>query len=110
MPGLLIKKHREAKGISQEQMAQMLHMSQSNYSKIENNKVAMTVIQARKIAKALDLTIDDILPDETVIESAAHFQNNGRQGLNVETIDALFNQKFDELKTWLSDKLGKSNK
>lgn len=107
MPGRLIAKYREAKGLSQQDMMQLLHMSQANYSKIENNKVELTARLARRITKILGCTLEDIIPDETVIESASlpREQNNVSSNVTLEQVDALLNKKFEEIKSWLEEKL-----
>lgn len=107
MPGRLIKQYREAKGLSQEDMMELLHMSQSNYSKIENNKVELTARTARKITKVLGCTLEDIIPDDTIIESAklSKLNSNKSGNLSIEEIESLFNQKFNELKIWLNEKI-----
>lgn len=107
MPGRLIAKYREAKGLSQQDMMELLHMSQANYSKIENNKVELTARLARRITKILGCTLDDIIPDETVIESASlpKGKNNMSTNVTLEQVDALLNSKFDEIKAWLEKRL-----
>lgn len=56
-----LKKIREEKGITQEEMAKELGYSgKSGYSMLENGKVRLTLEQAVKIAKKLEMSIDDI--------------------------------------------------
>lgn len=56
-----LKKIREEKGITQEKMAKELGYSgKSGYSMLENGKVRLTLEQAVKIAKKLEMSIDDI--------------------------------------------------
>ncbi len=109
MPGRLIAKYREAKGLSQQDMMELLHMSQANYSKIENNKVELTARLARRITKILGCTLDDIIPDETVIESASFpkGKNNTTTNVTLEEVELLFKRKFDEIKLLLEEKLNK---
>jgi len=67
--GEKIKKVREAKGFSQKQVAVMLDMDQSQYSKIENGKTDPTTSTLEKIAKTLGVDVpvlfasDDIFKD-----------------------------------------------
>ena len=46
-----IKKFRELKNITREQMASDLEMSLSNYSKIERNEIDLTISRIQKIAQ-----------------------------------------------------------
>jgi len=67
MPGKRIKLHREAKGITQQQMSEMLHMTQSTYSRIEQKDENLTIGQLKKIATILKVSVIDLLPDELVV-------------------------------------------
>lgn len=55
----LIEK-RKAKGLSQEEVANLLGMEQSNYSRKENGHTAIHPTEWEKLAKALDTTVDEI--------------------------------------------------
>ena len=48
MPGTRIEQHREAKGITQLQMAERLHITQSTYSRIEQKEENLTIGQLKK--------------------------------------------------------------
>jgi transcriptional regulator with XRE-family HTH domain len=43
MPGKRIKLHREAQGITQQQMSEKLHMTQSTFSRIEQKEENLTI-------------------------------------------------------------------
>jgi transcriptional regulator with XRE-family HTH domain len=60
MLGQKIKKLRELKNLTQEHMAQQLGVTQSAYSKIENNEVEIAYSKLEQIAKVLDLRPEDI--------------------------------------------------
>jgi len=53
MPGKRIKQNREALGITQTQMAEMLHITQSTYSRIEQKEENITIGQLKCIANIL---------------------------------------------------------
>jgi len=55
-----IKKVREAKGLSQKEVALALSMNPSQYSKIENGKVDPQFSSIERIAKALEVELADI--------------------------------------------------
>jgi transcriptional regulator with XRE-family HTH domain len=56
-----IKKFRELKNITREQMASDLDMSLSNYSKIERNEIDLTISRVQKIAQVLSVDLSQIL-------------------------------------------------
>lgn len=71
--GSKVRKYREAKGFSQEDLAFRLDVAQTTISSIESDKSIPNSILLNKIAKELDVNINDILNDEiTIINS-----NNG---------------------------------
>jgi transcriptional regulator with XRE-family HTH domain len=63
-----IKKAREAKGLSQKEVAAALKMDQSQYSKIENGKTDPYFSTIEKIAKALGIRISDLLAAEDIFK------------------------------------------
>lgn len=56
-----IRKRREEKGLSQENMAEMLGVNQSTYAKIETGVIRLSLPRLEGIAKALDCSINDLL-------------------------------------------------
>lgn len=60
-----IKNIRESQKISQEDMAELLNMTYSNYSKIENANQNITVKHLRNICKVLRISADLLLFDES---------------------------------------------
>lgn len=69
MPACRIKQHREAKGITQLQMAESLHITQSTYCRIEQKKENLTIGQLKKIAAILQVSVIELLPDELIINN-----------------------------------------
>ena len=61
MLGEYIRIERIKKGLSQENMAFMLDISQAAYSKIESEQTTMTLPRLFKIAKILDLDMNVLL-------------------------------------------------
>jgi transcriptional regulator with XRE-family HTH domain len=66
--GEKIKKVREAKGLSQKQVALACKMDTSNYSRIENNKTDPAFSSVVKIAKALGVELADLFKADTVLK------------------------------------------
>lgn len=64
-----IKKIREAKGLSQKEVALNLSMNPSQYSKIENGKVDPQCSSIEKIANALGISLADIFTQENSLEN-----------------------------------------
>jgi len=56
-----IKEYRVAKKISQEKMAELLNITFSNYTKIENAYQNVTVKHLKSISKVLDISIDTLV-------------------------------------------------
>ena len=56
-----LKKLRESKGYTQQQMADIIHTHRSGYSKMENNQQDISVDALVAIAKNFGLTVDDII-------------------------------------------------
>lgn len=57
---LQLKKIRISKGISQEKLADLIGMTQSNYSRRENGKKEISTSEWKRIAKALDVNLEEI--------------------------------------------------
>ncbi|GAB4459509.1 MAG: hypothetical protein Fur0028_13140 [Bacteroidales bacterium] len=72
--GQNIKKIREEKGMTQQQIAELIHMHRSNYSKIESGQREISVDALNKIAKYFGMSIDQIVnfdgavPKEITVE------------------------------------------
>lgn len=56
----ILKKKREEKGYTSEDMAKVIEKSVPNYSMKENGKVKFTVTEALKIADFLEEKVEDI--------------------------------------------------
>ncbi len=55
---------RFKKGFSQDQMADMLGMTQSNYSRKKNGISRISKHEWNRLSKTLDVSVDDIFEDE----------------------------------------------
>ena len=67
--GFKIKKLREEKNLSQEQLANLLEISQSKLSKIENGrlkKIEMKLVL--KFCKIIDINLDDFFENTDAVE------------------------------------------
>jgi len=59
--GANIKKLREKKGVKQQEIAELINMHRSNYSKIENGQREIAVIALNKIANFFGITVDELI-------------------------------------------------
>lgn len=80
--GRKIKKLRELRNYTQEYMADQLGVSQPAYSKMETDETEINDVRLTQIAKALNISVQDILAfDEKTIFNIMHNQtgiyNNG---------------------------------
>lgn len=56
-----LKKLRESKGYTQQQMADLIHAHRSGYSKMENNQQEVPVDCLIQIAKNFGISVDDVI-------------------------------------------------
>lgn len=62
LTGCRIQEIRKAKGKKASHMAEILGISESAYSQTENGKSQITIARLYYIAEALDISINDLLP------------------------------------------------
>ena len=87
-----LKNAREDRDISQQEMADLLNITQSNYSKIETGAQEPSLNQLMIIARYFNLTIDELLgvdPDKYVKGKVTEF---------AESIDKEFDKNFGKQK------------
>jgi len=88
-----IKKFRELKNLTREQIAAELNMSLSNYSKIERGEIDLTISRIYDIAKVIGIDVSQILNfDATQIFNVSN--NQGVVGKN-ETL-TIHNDDYKE--------------
>jgi transcriptional regulator with XRE-family HTH domain len=114
--GTRIRQLREAKGFSQQVVADHLGMTQANYHKIESDKTDLRLEYIEKLATFYEVPIGDLLSTEKQILNIYN-NTNSNNGIiyvdseklelikkQLETLDQLVKLK-DEKITWLEDKL-----
>lgn len=77
--GEYIKKHRQKKGLSQKKLGEKLGVSQQMIGQWENGNSNPKVETIQKIADALDITLDDLIPDS--------FEQKIQMGLELMIMD-----------------------
>lgn len=71
-----IKKKRKEKGYSQEKMAELLDISYSNYSKIENSIVTPTLERLIDIAQLLGVSLDYLVYGQESDNDVKYYSND----------------------------------
>ncbi len=102
----VVKKVREAKGLTQKEVAMSLKMDASQYSKIENGKTDPSFTIVANIAKALGVTLPELFnadeiftdvhsADKTLMEKIKVMEQLDEQERNslYNIIDGLFAKK-----------------
>jgi transcriptional regulator with XRE-family HTH domain len=75
MAKVKLRETRLNKGLSQETLADLIGMTQCNYSRRENGRKAISDAEWARIAKALDVNKEDIYETNSAIQSPNHFMN-----------------------------------
>lgn len=94
-----IKKLRELKGLSQENVAEELSMSPTGYGRIERNEVDVTLDKLDKLSQILGMKVEDIITfDERVVF-------NNCTNSNVVATNCHFNNFPEKLQQLYEDKI-----
>lgn len=93
---------RDLHGYKQEELAEVLSISQNSYSRLERNPKSLTADQAQKLAEFYNVAITDILSEsmpvlifrDNKIESSnngyvGHIENDNRLSANADLIASL---------------------
>ncbi|HMP92521.1 MAG TPA: helix-turn-helix transcriptional regulator [Phnomibacter sp.] len=67
MPGTIIKKLRENKGLKQETVAREMGISQAAYSKIENNITELTVRHCKMLSRIFGVNVYDYFDHDFIV-------------------------------------------
>ncbi|WP_158728583.1 MULTISPECIES: helix-turn-helix transcriptional regulator [unclassified Flavobacterium] len=70
-----LKEARLNKGLSQETLADLIGMTQCNYSRRENGKKAISDAEWARVSKALDVKKEDIYEPNSAVKSTNYFMN-----------------------------------
>lgn len=89
--GKRIRKYREERGFSQEELAEKLHISRSTYQRIENGETNSWVNYIENICTSLDVNMDEILkPEEGYMQV-----NNNNESTNDNGSGVIQNQTIN---------------
>lgn len=90
-----IRKVREAKGLSQKQVALSLGMDQAQYSRIENGKTDPSFSNVTKIAKALGVDLSELFKSDEVFKDVNSYDKSLIEKLSIiEKLDDKEKQAF----------------
>ena len=81
--GAKIKKVREAKGLSQKEVALSLKMDPAQYSRIEHGKTDPSFSSIEKIAKALGVELSDLFKADEVFKDADSYDKTLMEKLSL---------------------------
>lgn len=93
--GTNIKRLREDRGIKQSEIADLIGMHRSNYSKVENGQREISIAAIEKIARYFNITIDELvhmekdipkevsLGDKTTVEQVKLIQELDQEEKNM---------------------------
>jgi transcriptional regulator with XRE-family HTH domain len=62
-----IKRIREERGLTQQQIADLVSMHRSNYSKIESGQRELSIAALNKVARYFNITLDELVNMESLI-------------------------------------------
>lgn len=105
-----ISKLRKTKGYTQEELAKVLHISRPSLTQIELGNRNLSVIELKKIADNLSISIDKLLAEDFEIEEIQMNPNNENgDELRISTPDLKID-KFKNILLYILEKCaGKSN-
>jgi len=93
--GTKVRRYREAKSWSQEDLALRLDVTQDTISNIESDKSIPNSLLLNSIAKALEVDMNDLLSDANNIMTNSDFSDNAVAAVN--QYNPTFNMQSPEL-------------
>jgi len=99
--GQQIRALREAKGYSQEYMADMLNISQSAYACLESGKTSLRVERLFQILELLDTDIASLLNKKSVANSSANGSETSaleNKGIGMPELKGVYDRLFQEMR------------
>ncbi|WP_374446588.1 helix-turn-helix domain-containing protein [Epilithonimonas sp.] len=93
--GTKVRRYREAKSWSQEDLALRLDVTQGTISNIESDKSIPNSLLLNSIAKALEVDMNDLLSDANNIMTNSDFSDNAVAAVN--QYNPTFNMQSPEL-------------
>jgi transcriptional regulator with XRE-family HTH domain len=101
--GLRIQTFRKLRGFTQQEVADQINVTQSTYSRIETDDHQVNVDELKRIAKVLDVTINDLISTEPLVINN-HASNQGAQG-RIEHFYSHNKEAYEKLLTTMSKQI-----
>lgn len=114
--GSRLKEIREERSLNQSEMAELLNLSSSSYSRIERGESSVDIMQVAEIAEKLGISASDFLPSSFtvntnndrahagfVIGNVYHYSDSSSAVKEMEKELALKNQEIQFLKEKIED-------
>lgn len=102
--GTKIRKIREIKGFSQENVAEELGMSVTGYGKIERNEVSLNFDKLAKISEVLKVEIETIIGFDDKV-AFNNFNNKVEQQIGYNNIPAEMKKLYEDKILLLEEKI-----
>jgi transcriptional regulator with XRE-family HTH domain len=99
--GNKLKELRKQKGLSQEQVSEVLKISQSAYARIEKGESGSWAMHLNKIAELYEVTPEDIVKNETITVNS---NQQGGQSTNAVIINQLSEKLIEQYEARLKEK------
>jgi transcriptional regulator with XRE-family HTH domain len=91
--GNKLKQLRKQKGLSQEQLSELLHMSQSTYARIENGESNSWSLHLDKITEFFEIKPEELFDEENVV---INLNQQGGQFNNAIVINLLSEKLIEQ--------------
>lgn len=86
--GKILKTVREAKGLSQKELAGLLKMNQAQYSRIESGRTDPSFSAVEKIAKALGISLPELFKANEIFKDVNSFDKTLMEKINfIESLE-----------------------
>ena len=92
-----IKKTREKAGLTQQQLADKLGITQSAIAKFENDKTNIKHVTLEKIANALNVSLTDLMPELLLTDSEKKAIINAASNAGPERLSEINRQRIENL-------------
>ena len=100
--GREIRSVREAKGYSQEYVAEMLDMSQSSYANMESGKSTLSVDRLIRVCKILHINIHSLLDLESInlpLDGSVDEMEEKNSGVITHEVKVLYGELISEMRS-----------
>jgi transcriptional regulator with XRE-family HTH domain len=94
--GRKIKDVREKNGLSQENLALELGITQPTYARLEKEDERLSIVRLMQIAKILNSTVSELINEKA---QKINTQSNNENAYNADTINTIINADKEHIQT-----------